>query len=159
MSFPAAIRGKIIFVCGKAIRDSFHIRKPNSKPLADHELTERAFTDRLVPSEKIQGLKDELALLIERLSAIDGDTFRQATLNYRNRANHQTTPYLEIGERFAFAPIAEDGVKGFTFGVEKAITIADLIAPLEVQHNYCRDAVKALWSVILGLKMAWTNGN
>ncbi len=108
-----------------------------------------------MPLPEADELRDDLRCLLRKLAGIDGKSFRQLTLNYRNRANHQITPYLEIGERFAFASMEEDGIEGFTLGVEKAISMSDLVTPLKEQHSQCCEAVKALWQIILRFQVGW----
>lgn len=157
MSFPAAIRDKLVFTSMRAIRDLFNLKKPNGKVIFDHELSQQRLIQlaRDVPEPSI---KDPLDRFISKLEQIDGAEFRRVTMNYRNRANHQIAPNIEYGERLVFAPLAGKGFEGFSFGVEHAIRLSDLIEPLKRQHSECCVVYKAIWDVVIAINR-WTRVN
>lgn len=154
LSFPAAIRGKIVFVVARMIRDTFYLRAHNGEHIGDHELTERRLASVVQKMEN-----GELRVLAERLSEaiteIDGENYRAATNNYRNRANHQITPNLEIGERFAFAPMSGEGIEGFSFGVERSLKLEQLLGPLVEQHESCRHVCHNFLEVLTAFRSHW----
>ncbi|MBK8467284.1 MAG: hypothetical protein IPL32_15810 [Chloracidobacterium sp.] len=157
MSFPAAIRGKLVFTSARAIRDLFNLKKSKGKVIFDHELSEKRLS-QLALEVPEPSIKDPLGRFISKLEQIDGDEFRQVTMNYRNRANHQIAPNIEYGERLVFAPLSGKGFEGFSFGVEHAIRLCDLIEPLKQQHSECCLVYKAFWDVVIAINR-WTRMN
>lgn len=154
LSFPAAIKGKIVFGAERMFRDTFDIRQKNNKEWEDHQLLERNI-DLLIPSVKIIGARSEYNKLVQAVREIDGEEFRRATDNYRNRANHQITPYLEIGERLVFKKFADNESKGYSFGIEKALKLNELIDPLIGQHQRCRKAIDNFWALCECIHQRW----
>lgn len=156
LSFPAAIRGKIVFGVERMFRDTFDIKKKNNKKWEDHQLLE-SNTDLLIPSVEIIGARSEYNKLVQAVAEIDAEDFRKVTDNYRNRANHQITPCLEIGERLVFQEFADKKSKGYSFGIEKSLKLSDLIDPLIEQQQRCRTATDNLWTLCGCLHKHWAN--
>ena len=154
LGFPAAIRGKFVFVCARMIRDTFKVKKRDNSFLDDHLLNEKKLNE-IVKSVTDPPLSIAIQSFVQTLSEIDGKSFRDTTSNYRNRANHGITPYIEIGERMAFAPMPGKAVEGFTFGVEKAIKLNALIDPLIEQHANCSSSMKAFLPVVVNFRKLW----
>lgn len=152
LSFPSAIQGKIVFTSARALRDLFDIKKKNGKPIEDHELTARTFNE-IVENVSHARIKGTALDLIEQLTKIDDEEFRQSTGNYRNRANHQITPYIEYGERLSFARLSGDGFEGFSFGIEQALKLAGLVQPIKLQHRACCEVFAKFWSLTNGLDL------
>lgn len=154
LSFPAAIRGKFVYVCARMIRDTFNVKKGVNNFLDDHLLNEKRLIS-LVRAIADSTLRSEIESSIQTLTEIDGKSFRETTSNYRNRANHGIAPYIEIGERMAFAPMSGTGFEGFTFGVEKAIRLNTLMEPLVEQHANCTNSMKAFLPVLMSFRERW----
>ncbi len=154
LSFPAAIRGKFVFVCGRMIRDTFRIKGKNGKSIEDHHLNENVLSTLVarIPDPTIRSTVDSFTAT---LTEIDGKAFRETTNNYRNRANHGITPNIEIGQMMAFGSMSGEGFEGFTFGVERAIKIDTLIQPLVEQHRNCMIASEAFIPVIAKFRENW----
>lgn len=150
LSFPAAIHGKLVFTLARALRDLFKIKRPNGKSFDDRDLN--LTTLRQISKQVTnQAVNNSLETFLKELTEINGEDFRSATLNYRNRANHQIAPGIEFGERFTFTPLIGDGFEGFEFGVEYPIRLSDLIGSLKRQHDASCRAFRAFWDLVVQL--------
>jgi hypothetical protein len=150
LSFPAAIHGKLVFILARALRDLFKIKRPNGKSFDDRDLN--LGTLRQISKQVTNhAVNNSLETFLKELTGINGEDFRSATLNYRNRANHQIAPGIEFGERFTFTPLIGDGFEGLEIGVEYPIRLRDLIGSLKHQHEVCCRTYKTFWDVVVKL--------
>lgn len=76
--------------------------------------------------------------LVAALKAIDDDQHREATRNYRHKAQHRQPPCLDLGYTANIEWSFEPGSVGFSFGNSPPLKTADLLPVLAAQAKLMR---------------------
>lgn len=76
--------------------------------------------------------------LVAALKAIDGGQHREATRNYRHKAQHRQPPRLDLGYTANIEWSFKPGSVGFSFGNAPPLMTADLLPVLAAQAELMR---------------------
>lgn len=144
LNLPAAIRERTIFAATHLCHHANRIHPDWVDNLeADHNI-------RMKSLEKWSRQWKPGGPLVARLQQLDGEEFRAATKNFRNRFHHRNPPRLEIGVTATLTRI--DGPPGRTtlgLGVAAPLQLAELIGPLWGQHAACLAAFAEFQYLVL----------
>lgn len=143
LNLPAVIKGRTIFFASHLCHQANRVNEDWQEDLEeDQKISLSTLSKR--STEWRAG-----ALLIEKLGLIDDDDSRKAVRHFRNRFHHRDPPNIEIGFTAKVTKIsAPPGRAMYAFGFEPPLLLAEIIAPLWLQHRLCLDAFRAFQRLV-----------
>jgi hypothetical protein len=144
LHFPYRFRSKLTFCATQLCYTKAIAAKTLSKALVKSD--ERINLETLVAV--VQDWKSG-PLLVEALKAIDGESFRQATFNYRNKAQHRHAQRLDYGHVANIVrSFPESSLVSYSFGQLPPILAGDVLPVLVAEGERLKAGFNAFRALV-----------